>query len=575
MPAPAPSTILDMERVGLDADAPWMWTKRDLLGLLDQRQRNYVETVERVFRVKQANGVVVDYEMQPYQVWFHAHSYLAMGTNAPDRLVEKGRGLGFTLMCAMDALLTAHTLNRIKIPIAGRQALTGDEFIEKTWDLIRDSTVRNERGEEERIFDADEDLHSEVSLGNASRIMTIPGGNPDSIRSMRSVMSVYDEFAFHKLARRLLRAGGPVHSEGGQRTILSTHDGTGTVFYELVEAAREGKGAFKLFSFPIHDPNYNPRESITQQVQAGRLRLIAPWLSLAELDKQLSDDQAGYEQENLARVIDDALLLLTGEAVEAATDPACQHWERPVTLEDARFLRPDEVTRHNGKPSVLEDLIRRGATVPVRPDMGEHATTPVNVGVDFASKGDLAAFTAHEVRPEGDYQRWLLTLKGSDTPEQDALLTICEHTLRHTAEVIDSGGPGTGLGEARVRRSKRHVMPIQFGSGTTVAGIPGTVPIKKAMAVNGLAPRVTSRRLHLLAHPHPLALLQRKHMTAIRRADLDAPRLKKEGHADIFWANALAVWASLHSGGETRIVREATSRFLGRDPLGDLKKHRR
>jgi phage FluMu gp28-like protein len=551
----------------LDEDAPWTWSLRDVLGLLDTRQRRYVEMLPRIFRLKTAAGKVIPYDMQPYQAWFHAHSPLAMGKDAPDRIVEKGRGLGATLLCGMDLLMLAHTKDRVHIPVAGRQGATGDEFIEKIHDLIEDCLIPG-------FFDADPEVTSEVRMkGNGSDITPLPGGNPNAIRGKRAPAVAYDEYAFHPKPLAMWRAGRAVLSEGGQLTVLSTHDGAGTHYYELVEKAKKGEIAMKRFYFPVHDPAFDRRRPISVQVAEGRLRLIAPWLDVRKLDELLKEDPLGYAQENLCEVLDDALNLISRADAEAAHDADLASWERPVMPEDAQYLPVEQ-------RDLIDELIEIGATVPERPASGWYATAPVHTGHDFASTGDLSAWTAF-AGPAGEErrttQRALLVLRGIDTPLQNALLDIWGAVLRPTSTLIDMTGSGTGFYEHAARRLRCAVHGIHFGSSIEVAIGAGDgqeqapkhkVPIKKQLALTFA--RVVKERTTALLGAHEATSLQKKHLSAIRRADLDAPKRPGEGHADIFWADALAEWGSRITAPPPTAVRRAQQRTPRNFKPGDL-----
>lgn len=511
----------------LDRDVPWTWTRRDVLGLLTSRQRRYVETLEGVFRVKNASGRVVDYRCEPYQAWFHAHSPLAMGTDAPDRLVPKGRGLGLTLMTAMDLLLLAHQQDRVHIPVAGRQSSTGDEFIQKAHDLVYDCAI-------DGFFDPDPHVSSTVRLGNGSTIEPVPGGNPSAFRGKRAPASALDEYAFHPKARDTWRAARGVLTEGGQLTVLSTHDGAGTHFYELVEAAEKGEVDFALFPYPTHDPvAWDPNVPVPDQIASGRLKLLAPWIDVAGLEKMRREDPLGYAQEHLCQVMDEALNLLSRDAVAAVHDPDLASWEGPIGLDES---------------PLLVDL-KQPLRVPRRPAGNAN---PTGVGVDFASNGDLAAYTLLERTSDGYLeQRWLAKLEGVQTPQQNALLRLVVATAKPRFVCIDMTGPGTGLYEYADAElhDKTEVVGIHFSQRVKVGEEQDKdtgqlkdvkAPVKKAMALT-LSRLVQERRVRFLGR-HPLTELHKRHLGAIRRKDLDAPRKAGEGHADLFWADALCAW---------------------------------
>lgn len=534
-------------------DQPWKWPRSTILSWCNPKQRKYVNLLERTFRVKTAAGVVVPYKMEPFQILFHALSPVAMGPEAPDRLVEKSRGIGLTAMAAMDFLMLAAMMPRVTIPVASRQIEGADEFINRCWDLMQDATVD--------MWQPRQDVRSSIHLSsNGSKIVPVPGGNPASVRSLRAPTAGIDEYAFHTRPGELWRAIRPVLSEGGPLTVMSTHDGTGTHFYQLTQRARDREIGMTFLSFPLHDasPRFNRREPVSAQVRQGIIQLVAPWISLRILDDTLREDPVGYAQEYLAEVMDETFALLPRSVIEQASLSEHVCWEIP--------LPP------NAHPLVAQ----AGANLAVRPAAGQDShspashVNPVHVGVDFASKGDLAAYAVWE-EVEGGlfYQRALVTMTQTDTPTQNAFLRNLYVTLRFNTVSIDETGPGTGLYQYAARELSTVANGIDFSSRAIMTSLGGgeveplgpdlaplpiagaqrghvRVPIKKVLALNFEGLMRSGRAQLLREHPH--AALQHRHLTAIRRSDLDAPRRRGEGHADVFWANALALYGATQTG---------------------------
>lgn len=508
------------DRFEPDPHAPWTWTKEDILGVLDEKQRKYVEALPHLFRLKTAHGDVIPYDPEPFQVWYHAHATLPMWPDAPDRIVEKGRGIGYTSMTAMDLLMLAHTLDRVVIPVAGRQGRTSGEFIDRCHDLLRDS-------HDPDMWDYDGNISRQIRVGE-SRIIPIAGGNPHSIRSMRCPALCFDEFAFHDAASELRLAARPVLSEGGQLNVISTHNGSDTEFYNLVQESRDATHDVQVFSTPIHDPGAIERGTpVSDQVTDGPLELVAPWLDMSELDTLWKEDPPGYEQENLCVVMDEQIALLARDVVRANTDPGLTPWMRQVDVDD--HVR----------------LAEEAATLPTRPDDVED---PLYLGVDFASRGDLSAYALWQYHTGSGrmLQRWFHTLHGVETPDQNDYLRLIDDAVRPRMTLIDMTGPGTGLYEYAVDELRSTVEGVHFASRIPLPsrnrrGEQVKVMAKKAICLH-VAAQFHDGTVTLLGD-HKNADLQERHMVAVRRADLDSSRKRdEEGHADIFWANALALW---------------------------------
>jgi phage FluMu gp28-like protein len=72
----------------------------------------------------------------------------------------------------------------------------------------------------------------EVRLPNGSRITALPA-NPDTARGF-SASVLLDEFAFHQDSRKIWAALFPVISAGHSLRVISTPNGKGNKFYELM-----------------------------------------------------------------------------------------------------------------------------------------------------------------------------------------------------------------------------------------------------------------------------------------------------------------------------------------------------
>ncbi len=90
---------------------------------------------------------------------------------------------------------------------------------------------------DEHEYEWEPDIRAlEVRLPGGSRITALPA-NPDTARGF-SASVLLDEFAFHQDARTIWRALFPVISAGHRIRIVSTPNGKGNTFYELMTAGR-------------------------------------------------------------------------------------------------------------------------------------------------------------------------------------------------------------------------------------------------------------------------------------------------------------------------------------------------
>jgi phage FluMu gp28-like protein len=192
------------------------------------------------------------------------------------------------------------------------------------------------------------------------------------------------------------------------------------------------------------------------------------------------------------------------------------------------------------------DLIA-GCEAKAAGDPGAYAGGPVFVGVDIAARNDL--FVIWVVEAVGDvlWTREIIARKRISFAEQDQLLADVFRRYRVARCAIDQ----TGMGEKPVEDAQRR-----YGS-VRVEGVLFTSAAKLDMATT-LKEQMQDRRLRipegdpvLRADLH--AIRSRVGPTGIRRLISDG---ETDGHADRFWAAALAVSAA--DGGEGVIDYRAT-----------------
>ncbi len=183
---------------------------------------------------------------------------------------------------------------------------------------------------------------------------------------------------------------------------------------------------------------------------------------------------------------------------------------------------------------------------------------PVFVGVDIAARNDLFVIWVVELVGDVLWTREIIARKRISFAEQDQLLAEVFRRYRVARCAIDQ----TGMGEKPVEDAQRR-----YGS-VRVQGVLFTSAARLDMATT-LKERMQDRRLRipegdpvLRADLH--AIRSRVGPTGIRRLISDG---ETDGHADRFWAAALAV--SVADGGEGVIEYRSTGPRPGLAP-GDF-----
>ena len=135
----------------------------------------------------------------------------------------------------------------------------------------------------------------EVVLPNGSRITALPA-NPDTARGF-SASVLLDEFAFHRDSRKIWQALFPVISAGHSLRVVSTPNGKGNKFYELMTS---NDGAWSRHVVDIY-----------QAVEEGLPR------DIEELKDALNDIDA-WMQEFELQWMDEATAWISYELIDAA-----------------------------------------------------------------------------------------------------------------------------------------------------------------------------------------------------------------------------------------------------------------
>lgn len=124
---------------------------------------------------------------------------------------------------------------------------TAKEFINYVRQFARTANVV--LGEE--IISEDAFQTERVTFPNGARIIVV-SSNPTALRGLGGDVT-WDEAAFHENAEQWYAAAAPVVMWGGHFHIISTHNGSGTVFNQVVKDSEAGRNGFRLFKTTLQD----------------------------------------------------------------------------------------------------------------------------------------------------------------------------------------------------------------------------------------------------------------------------------------------------------------------------------
>jgi phage FluMu gp28-like protein len=340
----------------------------------------------------------------------------------------------------------------------------------------------------EVVLSAKDDIKAlSVRFASGKRINAL-SSNPKAFRSKGGKL-VLDEYAFHPDPDALWRAASPIITWGYPARVISTHNGQAGRYFRMVDEARHagpGGNRWSLHSVTIEQAL---AQGLLDKI-LGRPATEADRAGFLADCRATAGDEETYLQEYLCQPIDATTAWLTWDLITG-----CEHV---------------------------------GAGVPALYQGG-----PCYVGMDIARRRDLTVIEVDELVGDVLWTREVIRLQRESFAAQMAALdgVMARYDVKRAC--IDQ----TGIGEAPTEQAQaRH------GKGR-IEGVLFTGQVKQDLAVRmrqryeDARLRTPPERAYRDAH-HAV----RKLVTAAGNARFDADR-SEAGHADEFWAHALAVHA--------------------------------
>ena len=338
----------------------------------------------------------------------------------------------------------------------------------------------------EQVLDKEKDIKAYViQFSNGTKIHAL-SSNPKGFRSKGGKV-VLDEFAFHNNPAELWKAARPCITWGYPLRILSTHNGQSCLYYKFLDQVERGKLKWSHHKTPIQ---LAVAEGLVDKI-FGRKTTKAEQEEWLEEERKNCFDEYTWLQEYCCVAIDEACAFLPYE-----------------------LITPCEMT------DVLKSL--------------ETIKGDLYVGVDIGRRKDLTVIWCLERFENSKYTRKVKVLE--KTPfhiQYEIISAILMHPkLRRCC--IDSTGIGMQLAEtAQKDFGKYRVETVMF-----------TNKSKEEMAYN-LRTNFEDKSV-FIPNDHDI----REDLHSIRRIAtkagnirFDADSSEVNGHADRFWALALALIA--------------------------------
>lgn len=412
------------------------------------------------------------------------------------KLMEKSRQIGISWSTAYAANeRTAVEGARHDQWVSSRDDIQARLFLEdcKLWAKAMDIAARDLG---EQLLDADK-KHSAYVLrfANDRRIHSM-SSNPDAQAGKRGGR-ILDEFALHPDPRKLWTIAYPGITWGGSMEVISTHRGSRNFFNQLVREIKESG-----------NPKGISLHTVTLQnaLDAGFL-----W----KLQQSLPADDPRQE--------------MTEEEYFA--------WVKAGCADEESFLQEYMCQPADDDAAFLEYDLIAAAEYPMGAAWNEIAGGELYAGIDIGRKHDLTVLWVVERLGDVLYTRHIEALKNMTKGDQEAVLW--PWIERCTRTCIDATGLGIGWADDAVARFGQYA----------VEGVTFTARVKESLAYPVRA-QMEDRRLRI---PHDKAIRAdlrsvTKQVTSAGNIRFTAERTP-DGHADRFWALALAIHAAESGGG--------------------------
>jgi len=432
------------------------------------------------------------------------------------KLMEKARQIGLSWSTAYAAdERTAETGARFDQWISSRDDLQERLVIE---DCKMFAKLLQIAAEDlgEIVIDPDKKLSAYVlHFANGRRIHSM-SSNPDAQAGKRGGR-ILDEFALHPDPRKLWSIAYPGITWGGNMEVISTHRGSNNFFNQLIREIREHNNPKKI---SLH------RVTLQDALDQGFLWKLQQSLpadhEVMEMDetayfdfiKSGCADEESFQQEYMCVPADDASAFLEYDLIAGCEYGAAEEWELEYPTRGRFFA-----------------------------------------GLDIGRKKDLTVLWILEELGDTLYTRKIIELKNMSKPDQEKVIWPWLKLIERTC--LDYTGIGIGWGDDAQRQfGEYHIECVTF-----------TARVKEALAypVRG---KMEDKKLRIPYKPEIRADLRAvtKETTAAGNIRFTA-ELSENGHADRFWALALAIHAAGNASGPVTVTsrnrREANALLEG------------
>lgn len=424
--------------------------------------------------------------------------------NSRIKLMEKSRQIGISWATAygVDERAAAQGA-RFDEWVSSRDDIQARLFIEdcKLWTGIMGMAAKDLG---EVVIDADKKVSAYVLQFASGRRIHSMSSNPDAQAGKRG-SRVLDEFALHADQRKLWAIAYPGITWGGAMEVISTHRGSYSFFNGLIREAREKNNPKRISMHKV---------TLQDALDQGFLFKLQQALP-ADAEQQDMDEAAYFD------------FTKSGAADAESFD---QEYQCIPADDDAKFLEYGLITacEYSGGTDW-----QRGLTGPFQGRL--------YCGVDIGRKKDLTVLWVVEKLGDVFYTRHIETLEKMRKSDQEKILypwfAICDRIC------IDA--TGLGIGWADDAQDK-------FGA-SRVEAVTFTGQVKEALAYP-LKGAMEDRTIRIPEDPIIRSDLRKVQKTVTAAGNIRfVAESTLDGHADRFWALALAIHAADSPSGPVHV----------------------
>lgn len=409
--------------------------------------------------------------------------------------MDKARQIGLSWSTAYAAdERTAEVGARFDQWVSSRDELQARLFIE---DCKRFAQVLQLAAEDlgERVIDEEKRISAYVlHFANGRRIHSM-SSNPDAQAGKRGGR-ILDEFALHPDPRKLWSIAYPGITWGGSLEFISTHRGSKNFFNELKREVKEAGNPKKISWHTV---------TLADALEQGFLFKLQQSLPADHEVQSLGEaayfdfiksgcaDEESFLQEYMCQPADDDTAFLEYDLIASCEYPQSESWE----LELDESLRGRELY----------------------------------AGLDIGRKKDLTVLWVVERLGDVLYTRKVLEMKNMSKPDQEAIIWPWLPYIRRAC--FDYTGLGIGWGDDAQKKFGKYQVELYTFSARI-----------KEMLAYPVRGKMEDKRVRIPYDP-----IIRSDLRAVTKVTVGdnirfTAERSEEGHADRFWALALAIQAA-------------------------------